>query len=101
MTRRPVGLSYFWMLFIWRLIERVDTGGKIIPILLAFVLPVGMTLILGEGILRVFKIYMQRRENRKGWDLMVVKTYHGHTVVCGVGEMGRQLVRRMEPNNPV
>ncbi|MCJ7519410.1 MAG: NAD-binding protein [Anaerolineaceae bacterium] len=81
-------------------IERVETGGKIMPVLLAFILPIGMTLILGEGILRVFKIYMKRRENRKDWDLMVIRTYHEHTVICGVGEMGRQLVRRMVAKQP-
>ena len=81
-------------------IERVDPNGEIIPILLAFILPIGMTLILGEGILRVFKIYMKRRENRKDWDQMVIRTYHEHTVVCGVGEMGRQLVRRMVAKQP-
>lgn len=76
-------------------IESVDTGGKLVPILLAFIMPVGMTIILGEGVLRVFSIYMQRRVNRKEWDLMVVKTFKGHTVICGVGEMGRQLLKRM------
>jgi hypothetical protein len=76
-------------------IERVETGGKVIPILLAFIMPIGTTIILGEGVLRVFSIYLQRRENRKDWDLMVVKTFTNHFVVCGVGEMGRQLVRRM------
>jgi len=81
-------------------IERVETGGKVIPILLAFILPIGMTVILGEGILRVFSIYIQRRVNRKEWDLMVVKTFNNHTVICGVGEMGRQLLQRMVAEQP-
>ena len=81
-------------------IERVETGGKLVPVALAFALPIGMTLILGEGILRVFSIYMQRHVNRKEWDLMVVKTFHNHTVICGVGEMGRQLARRMIAGQP-
>jgi FlaA1/EpsC-like NDP-sugar epimerase len=81
-------------------IESIDTGGKVIPILLAFIMPIGMTLILGEGVLRVFSIYMQRRVNRKEWDLMVVKTFKNHTVICGVGEMGRQLIRQMLLDQP-
>ena len=81
-------------------IERVETGEKAIPILLAFILPIGMTIILGEGVLRVFSIYIQRRVNRKEWDLMVVKTFKNHTVICGVGEMGRQLLQRMVAEQP-
>lgn len=75
--------------------ERVETGGRTIPILLAFLLPIGMAVILGEGILRVFVIYSQRRMNRKEWDLMVAKSLKDHTVICGAGEMGQQLLRQM------
>ena len=32
-------------------IERVDTGGKVVPLLLAFILPILSAIILGEGIL--------------------------------------------------
>jgi len=81
-------------------IEGVETGGKVIPILLAFIMPIGMAIILGEGVLRVFSIYMQRRVNRKEWDLMVVKTFKNHYVICGAGEMGRQLLRRMLSDQP-
>jgi len=82
------------------MIERVETGGKVIPILLAFILPILTAIILGEGVLRTFSIYMQRRENRKGWDLMVVKTFRDHIVICGVGEMGQQLLQRAVAEQP-
>ena len=81
-------------------IERVDPGGRIIPILLAFILPIGTTVILGEGILRVISIYLQRDQNRKDWDLMVIKAYRDHTIICGVGEMGRQIAFRMLAEQP-
>ena len=81
-------------------IERVDPGGKIMPIILAFVMPVGITLILGEGIMRVFSIYLQRNKNREDWDLMVIKKYRDHAVICGVGEMGRQLAHRLLAEQP-
>ncbi|MFC2063622.1 NAD-binding protein [Chloroflexota bacterium] len=81
-------------------IERIDTGGKFVPILLAFIMPVGLTLILGEGILRVLSIYLQRRVNRKEWDLMVVKKFKDHAVVCGVGEMGRHLLQKLIVEQP-
>ena len=81
-------------------IERVETGGKVVPLLLAFILPILTAIIVGEGVLRVFSIYMQRRVNRKEWDLMVVKTYKGHAVICGVGEMGQQLLQRLIIEQP-
>jgi hypothetical protein len=81
-------------------IERIDTGGKVVPILLAFIMPVGMTLILGEGILRVLSIYLQRRVNRKEWDLMVIQKFKDHAVVCGVGEMGQHLLQRLIVEQP-
>ena len=91
-----LGLDAFYL----ATIESIDTGGKVIPVLLAFLMPIGMTVILGEGVLRVFSIYLQRRVNRKEWDLMVAKTFTNHTVICGVGEMGRQLLRRMIADQP-
>lgn len=81
-------------------IESVETGGRLIPVILAFIMPIGMAIILGEGVLRIFSIYMQRNVNRKEWDLMVVKTFNNHTVMCGVGEMGRQLIKRMINEQP-
>jgi voltage-gated potassium channel Kch len=81
-------------------LEGVDTGGRLIPVLLAFIMPVLSLVILGEGVLRVFSIYMQRRVNRREWDLMVIKRFNDHTVICGVGEMGRQLVQRLVGSKP-
>lgn len=81
-------------------LEGVDTGGRLIPVLLAFIMPILSLVILGEGVLRVFSIYMQRRVNRREWDLMVIKRFNDHTVICGVGEMGRQLVQRLVDSKP-
>lgn len=81
-------------------LEGVDTGGKLVPVLLAFGMPILTIVILGEGVLRVFSIYMQRRVNRREWDLMVIKSFKDHIILCGVGEMGRQLVRRLRQENP-
>jgi len=87
--------------FYLAMINDIETGGKAIPILLAFIMPIGMTIILGEGVLRIFSIYIQRRVNRKEWDLMVVKKFKNHFVICGVGEMGRQLLRKMIEEQPL
>lgn len=80
--------------------ERVETGRHLVPVILAFTLPVAMTLILGEGILHVFSIYTQRHVNRKEWDMMVAKSLKNHTVICGAGEMGRQILRQMLVGQP-
>jgi len=81
-------------------IETIETGEKIIPTLLAFIMPIGMGLILGEGVLRVLSIYSQRNVNREEWDFMVVKKYKDHAVVCGIGEMGQHLLRKMILEQP-
>ena len=81
-------------------LERVEPNGKLMPVILAFLLPLGTGLILGEGILRVIRIYMGRRYNRKEWDLMVINTFRDHIAVCGAGEMGRQLIRSLVSRQP-
>lgn len=80
--------------------ERVESGGHGIVVLLAFTLPLAMSLILGEGILRVFSIYSQRNSDRKEWDLMVVKSLKNHLVLCGAGEMGHQLLQQLLAAQP-
>jgi hypothetical protein len=81
--------------------ERVaNENDGLMPILLSFILPLGTVIILGEGVLRVFSIYLQKREHREEWDIMVAKTFSNHIVVCGVGELGRALVKRFHKDHP-
>ena len=81
--------------------ERVaEESSGLMPILLSFVLPLGTVIILGEGVLRAFSIYLQKREHREEWDIMVAKTYTNHIVVCGVGELGKALVKRLHADHP-
>jgi hypothetical protein len=83
------------------LLERVaQENSGLMPILLQFVIPLGTAIILGEGVLRVFSIYLQKREHREEWDIMVAKTYSNHIVVCGVGELGKALVKRLHADHP-
>lgn len=82
-------------------LERVTSPGDgALPALLTFVMPVLSLVIVGEGVLRVVAIYLGRRQRRGEWDLMVVKTYAGHTVICGVGELGRAVYRRIMARDP-
>jgi hypothetical protein len=81
--------------------ERVaQENSGLIPILLSFIMPLGTVIILGEGVLRVLSIYLQKREHREEWDIMVAKTYSNHIVVCGVGELGKALVKRFHADHP-
>lgn len=83
------------------ILERVaEEGDGLMPILLSFLLPLGTVIILGEGVLRVFSIYLQKSEHREEWDIMVAKTYSNHIVVCGVGELGKALVKRLHTDHP-
>lgn len=81
--------------------ERVaGENDTLIPILLSFIIPLGTVLILGEGALRVFSVYLQKREHREEWDKLVAKTYSNHIVVCGVGELGKALVKHFRADHP-
>ena len=81
--------------------ERVATENSgLMPILLSFIIPLGTVIILGEGVLRVVSIYLQKREHREEWDIMVAKTFSNHIVVCGVGELGKALIKRFHADHP-
>jgi hypothetical protein len=90
-------LDAFHMAILERVAEESD---GLIPILLSFIIPLGTAIILGEGALRVFSVYLQKREHREEWDIMVAKTYTNHIVVCGVGELGKALVKRIHADQP-
>jgi hypothetical protein len=82
-------------------IERVvNEGDSLVPILLSFLLPLGTILLLGEGVMRVISIYLQKQNHQEEWDIMVAKTYQNHIVVCGVGELGKALVKRIHADHP-
>jgi hypothetical protein len=81
--------------------ERVaQESSGVMPILLSFLIPLGTVLILGEGVLRVLSIYLRKHEHREEWAVMVAKTYSNHIVVCGVGELGKALVKRLHADHP-
>jgi Trk K+ transport system NAD-binding subunit len=77
----------------------VETDGWV-PIILSFVMPIGMALILGEGVLRVFSIYIQKDRYREEWDIMVANTFSDHVVICGVGELGYAMAKRILKDHP-
>jgi voltage-gated potassium channel len=83
------------------ILERVaEEGDSLVPILLSFLLPLGTVLLLGEGVMRIISIYLQKNNHQEEWDIMVAKTYRNHIVVCGVGELGKALVKRIHADHP-
>jgi voltage-gated potassium channel Kch len=77
-------------------LERVaEPGDGFMPFLLTFITPLLTLAILGEGVLRILSTYLQRGENREEWDLMVAKTFKDHILICGVGELGRAVFKRL------
>lgn len=83
------------------LLERVvQPGDGVIPQILTFVLPLLSVLILGEGVMRVLAVYLRRGENREEWDRMVAQTFSEHTIICGVGELGRELFKQLIKKDP-
>lgn len=72
----------------------------ILPTVLVFLLPALTVIILGEGVLRMASIYLGRRQHRAEWEELMVKQLSGHTVICGMGELGRALLERLLEQNP-
>jgi FlaA1/EpsC-like NDP-sugar epimerase len=82
-------------------LERVaQPGDGLMPAVLTFLLPLLTVIILGEGALRVLTVFIARGEHREEWDMMVAKTYTNHIVICGVGELGKALVKRIHADHP-
>jgi voltage-gated potassium channel len=88
-------LDAFHMAILERVAEESD---GLMPILLSFLLPIGSAIIL--GVLRAFSVYMQKHEHREEWDIMVAKTFKEHIVICGVGELGQALAKRLHLDHP-
>lgn len=87
----------FHMAFTERVVE---PGDGIIPALLTFIMPLLSVFILGEGILRILSVFIARGKNREEWDKMVAKTFSNHIVICGIGELGKALVKRIHTDHP-
>jgi voltage-gated potassium channel len=82
-------------------LERVaQPGDGLMPAVLTFLLPLLTIIIVGEGALRILAVFIARGEHREEWDTMVAKTYKNHIVVCGVGELGKSLVKRIHADHP-
>jgi FlaA1/EpsC-like NDP-sugar epimerase len=92
--------TLFVRAFHMSILEPVELGTGIIPILLTFTLPLFAVGIVGEGALRVISVYLRRGRRSEDWDLLVAQTYTNHTVICGVGELGRAVVQRLVASNP-
>ena len=76
-----------------------DGHGVALAVLM-FLLPVLTVLILGEGTLRAASVYLQRHNRHEEWGPMVAKTFSNHTVICGMGELGKAILRQLVSAQP-
>jgi voltage-gated potassium channel len=82
-------------------IERVvQPGDGLVPAILTFLLPLLSVIIMGQAVLHVLTVFIARGEHREEWEMMVAKTYTDHIVVCGLGELGKALVKRLHADHP-
>jgi voltage-gated potassium channel Kch len=72
-----------------------EPGSGVVPAVLTFVVPLLTVTVLGEGALRVFSVYVRRDQHREEWDRLVAKAFSEHTVICGVGELGRAICQHL------
>ncbi|HUV04760.1 MAG TPA: NAD(P)-binding protein [Armatimonadota bacterium] len=72
-----------------------ESGHNTLRSILVFVMPTLTILILGEGVLRVAGLYINRKRDRGEWEKLMVQSLSGHIVLCGAGELGRALLNRL------
>jgi hypothetical protein len=82
-------------------LESVPAGQGVLTTVLIFGLPVLTIIILGEGALRVVAVYIRRRQRREVWDPLVAQTFSGHTIICGLGELGRAICSQILEKDPL
>lgn len=77
-----------------------ETGHHPLRTLLVFLMPALTIVIVGGAVLRVASIYLNRRHHPEEWERFMVSDMHGHTVLCGVGELGRELLTKLLTRDP-
>lgn len=78
----------------------LPNGSGVALAILMFLIPVLTVFILGEGTLRAASVYLQRHYRHEEWGPMVAKTFSKHTVICGVGELGKAILRQLVSAQP-
>jgi hypothetical protein len=78
----------------------VATGDGVLPSILTFLLPLITIIVMGEGALRVFSVFMARGKHQEEWNTMVANTFSNHIVIFGVGELGKAMVKRLHTEHP-
>jgi hypothetical protein len=77
----------------------VEPGDGVVPAVLTFAVPLLTIAIVGEGALRVARVFLQRGERREEWDRMVAQTFSNHTVPPGSACRARTLAaQRLAPS---
>ena len=65
------------------------------PAALTFILPLLSAIILGEGVIRILTLFIARGKNREEWNRMVANSLSNHIVICGIGELGKAIAKRI------
>jgi hypothetical protein len=78
----------------------IENSQGTLALVLSLLLPLLTLFLVGEGFLRFVSIYINRKDHKKEWDELMVTTYSGHIVVCGVGELGKAIFHRIVIAHP-
>jgi voltage-gated potassium channel len=75
-------------------------GQYTLTALLVFIMPVLTVFILGEGVLRVAGLYLNRKRHKGEWEKLMITSLSGHIVLCGAGELGCALLNQLHDKSP-
>jgi len=76
-------------------VECVDLPDRWYLELIALLLPVLALLVGAEAVVSATVMFVNRSLRRGEWNKVVASTYKGHTVICGMGQLGLTLCERL------
>lgn len=81
-------LDCFVRAFYMMTIESVDTPRTWYLELFVFLMPVLGLVLAAEGLVGATVLFLHKSQRQGEWAAVVAATYKGHTVVCGLGQLG-------------
>jgi voltage-gated potassium channel len=60
-----------------------------------YVMPLVGLYVIGRGVVDFARVFFNRGERRKAWEVALASTYHDHIIVVGIGNVGLRVIRSL------
>jgi len=86
----PVGHYLVYSLYMM-VLEAVPPMGRLYLTVFVFALPAISLLLAAEGVVGAAVMFIHKSQRQGEWNAVIASTYKGHTVLCGLGQLGSLL----------